>query len=102
LSFPLVTPYRPFRILYVSAVILVTLFLMAFLWFALYASINSVRAGIMATMTQYDVENSTYPNFVLADTFMSNLWAFFLVIVVIGLLYWVWIYSSRKGVPVYG
>lgn len=101
MSFPLVSPYRPFRVLYVSAVILVTLFLMAFLWFGLYAVIHSLRAGIVASMTQYDVENSTYPNFVLADTFMINLWGFFLVIVVMALLYWVYIYSQRKGELVY-
>ena len=73
------------------------LFLMAFLWFVLNVAIQSVRTGILASLVQYDVENSTYPNFVLADTFMSNIWTFFLVIVVMGLLYWVWIYSQRKG-----
>ena len=101
MSVPLVSPYRPFRILYQTAVVLVTLFLMAFLWFALYVAIHAVRTGVMATMNQYDVTNSTYPNFVLADTFMSNLWNFFLVIVVLGLLYWSYIYAQRKGKLVY-
>ena len=102
MSYPLASPYRPFQVLYQTAVVLVTLFLMAFLWFGLYACINSIRTGIMVTMAQYDVENSTYPNFVLADTFMSNLWTFFLVIVVMALLYWTYIYSQRKGLPAYG
>lgn len=102
MSSPLVNPYRPFQILYQTAVVLVALFLMAFLWFGLYACITSVRAGIIGTMTQYDTANSTYPSFVLADTFMSNLWAYFLVIAVLGLLYWVFIYSQRKGERVYG
>lgn len=100
MSFPLVSPYRPFQILYQTAVVLVALFLMAFLWFALNAAVSSVRAGILSGMVQYDVENSTYSNFVLADTFMTNIWTFFLVILVFGLLYWAYIYSMRKGVSV--
>jgi len=87
--------------LYVSAVVIVALFLMGFLWFGLYAVMEPLRAGIVNAMSQYDVENSTYPSFVLADAFVSNLWSFFLVIVVFILLYWVWIYSQRKGLPAY-
>lgn len=96
MSFPLVRP-RPFRVLYILSVVLVTLFVMAFIWFGLYAVMNPVRAGILSTMSQYDVENSTYQSFELADTFMSNLWTYILVIVVFALLYWVWVYSQRKG-----
>jgi len=101
LSLPIFPPYRPFRVLYITSVVLVTLFIMAFLWFGLYAAINSVRTGVLATMDQYDVSNSTHPNFVLADTFMSNLWVFFLVIVVLGLLYWVYLTAQRKGEVMY-
>ena len=101
MSMPLVSPYHPFHVLYQTAVVLVALFLMAFLWFGLYAGINSIRTGIMATMTQYDTADSTYSNFALADTFMSNLWQFFLVIVVVGLIYWAFIYAQRKGEVVY-
>lgn len=98
----MLSPPRPFRILYQTSVVLVCLFIMAFLWFGLYTAIDAIRTGIMATMSQYDVAGSTYPNFVSADTFMSNLWTFFLVIVTFALLYWVYIYSQRKGVPAYG
>jgi len=70
---------------------------MAFLWLTLFSAISPLRTGILASMTKYDVANTTYASFELADTFMSNLWIYFLVVVVFGLLYWVLIYSQRKG-----
>jgi len=90
--------YKPVRVLYVSAVVLVSLFIMAFLWFGLYSVMDGINTAAVASITQYDTENSTYSQFTLANTFMTNLWLFFLVIVVFGLLYWVWIYSQRKNV----
>lgn len=96
MSLPTLKP-QPTRTLYVSAVILVSLFVMAFLWFALYAAMSPIQSAIASTMSQYDVANSTHANYTLAETFMTNLWAYFLVIFVFGLLYWVWIYSQRKG-----
>jgi len=91
-------PFRPPNtgILYVFSVVLVSLFAMAFLWFVMYAAFTPIRAGITAAMTPYDVENSTYTSFEYADTFMSNFWAYFLVILILGLAYWAYIYSQRK------
>lgn len=93
---------QPTRILYVASVVLATLFIMGFLWFCLYACMSQIQTAVASSMSQYDIANTTYTNYELADTFMTNLWAYMLVIVVIGLSYWVYIYSSRKGVPVYG
>ena len=89
------TQPRPFRALYISAVIIVSLFVMAFLWFGLYAVIQQVGTAVASSMTKYDVANSTYTNFTLANTFITNVWLYFLVILMFGLLYWVWIYSQR-------
>lgn len=85
------------RILYTFAVVIVTLFVMAFIWFIMYAVVMPTRAAILTNMAQYDTANSTYSSFELADAFVNNLWAFFLVILVFGVLYWVYIYSQRKG-----
>lgn len=90
---------RPARILYIYAVLIVALFVMGFLWIVLYACIQPIQAGIASQMVQYDVNGSSYPHYQLADAFMSNLWTLFLVIVVFGLLYWVFIYAQRKGQP---
>lgn len=97
MSLPTVKPFAT-RQLYIYGVIVVTLFVMAFVWFICFAVITPVRTGITAQMTQYNSTN-TYGNFELADTFMSNLWAYILVITVLGLLYWVYHYSQRKGTP---
>jgi len=97
-SLPLVQPPST-RVLYVFSVIIVSLFIMAFLWFIMYGPIVAIRTGVVAAMTPYDVENSTYDSFELADTFVTNLWLYFLVIFVIGLAYWVWIYTQRRDVP---
>jgi len=83
--------------LFVYAVIIVALFLMAFIWLINYAVIAPLRAGILNGMTQYDVANTSYQSFEYADTFMFNFWGSFLVIAVFILLCWVYIYSQHKG-----
>lgn len=89
-------PYTPVRVMYQVAVVLVGLFLMAFLWYALYSCINPLRLATVANMEQF--ENMTsYPSYTLADTFMANLWLFFVAIAGVGLLYWSWIYGQRKN-----
>lgn len=100
MSFPLIKPH-PTRILYVAAVVIVSLFIMGFLWFFLYAVITPVQTAVASNMVQYDIANTTYTNYELADTFMTNLWQYFLVIFVLAIAYWVYIYSQRKGVPSY-
>ena len=89
--------FYPTQILYVSSVVIVTLFVMAFLWLALFSAISPLRTSIAANMAQYDVENTTYASFELAEAFMNNVWIYFLVVVVFGLLYWCFIYSQRKN-----
>lgn len=96
MSLPLIRP-QPTRIIYVFGVLIVSLFIMGFLWFIMYAVITPIQASIATSMSPYDVANSTYANYELADTFMTNLWAYMLVFVVFILLYWVYLYSQRKG-----
>jgi hypothetical protein len=74
---------------------------MAFIWFGLYAALSPLRTAIQGVMSQYNVNNSTYPSFELADTFMANLWTYLLMLFCFGLLFWVWIYSQRKGQVMY-
>lgn len=99
-NFPVVIPDKPVRALYVVGVVVVFLFLMGFLWFICYAVLSPLRLAAMGQAVQY-YEVDTFDNLLLADTFMTNLWTYFLVIAVVGLLYWVWIYSQRHGRGVY-
>ena len=63
----------------------------------MYVPITQVQAAIASTMEAYN-NDPTYASYELADTFMGNLWTYLLVIMVLGLLYWAWIYSQRKSV----
>jgi len=87
---------RPYHALYTFAVVFTTLFFMAFLWFALYQGVVAVRAATVSAMSQYSGQE-TYPTFQLADTFLSNLWYYFLVIMLFGLVLWVWVYSQKQA-----
>jgi len=98
MSFPFVAP-RPHRVLYVYAIILTALFITGFLWFALWSGVTSIRAAIATSMNQYDIANTTYQTFELADTFLNNMWTYFLVIFVFGILAYVFIYGQRKNAP---
>jgi len=86
---------RPYNALYTFAVIFTTLFIMGFIWFALYQGVAAVQAAIVPVMSQYSGED-TYPTFELVDTFLSNLWYYFLVAVVFGLALWVYVYSQKR------
>lgn len=101
LSLPTLKP-QPTWILYVTAVVLACLFIMGFLWFCLYAVFTQIQTAVASTMSQYDIANTTYTSYELADTFITNIWVYFLAIFLLGISYWVYIYSSRKGVSVYG
>lgn len=85
----------PIRALYTYAVILSVLFVMAFVWLFLNEAVASIRAGIVPGMTQYE-NHTNYQTFVLADVFVGQLWTLFLFLVIIGLAYWVFIYSQRR------
>lgn len=100
MSLPTLKP-QPTRILYVVSVVLACLFILGFLWFCLYACMSQIQSAVASTMSQYDIANTTYANYELADTFFQNIWAYMLVIIVLGVAYWVYIYSQRKG-QVYG
>lgn len=98
LSFPLLYP-KPVRVLYQMGVTIVFLFVLAFLWFLFYAVVTPLQTAIATSMTPFDVSNSTYPAYELANTFIENLWGYFLAVAIIGgLATWLYIYAQRKGV----
>lgn len=86
----------PIRSLYTYAVIISVLFVMAFVWLFLNEAVAGIRAGILPNMAQYE-NHTNYATFTMADTFVSQLWTLFLLLVIIGLAYWVFIYSQRKA-----
>ncbi len=93
-----VVPYPQTRILYVFGVALVFLFLFGFLWVVMYNVFVPLQTSVLSSMSQYDVANTSYAAFEVADVFLTNLWTYFLILGVLALLYWVWVYSQRKNV----
>jgi divalent metal cation (Fe/Co/Zn/Cd) transporter len=89
-------PIRPIRALYIIGVFFVGIFLLGFIWFVLYYAWYGIQGAIAQHMTSYYTD-STYATFELAHQFMINLWQYMLVIVFFILLYWMYIYSQRKG-----
>jgi len=81
--------------LYVTAVVLLMVFLGGFLVFVCYSAIDQIRSSIATQMSDYSALDS-YPNYELANTFMVNLWKFMPVILLLGVGYWVYIYSQHK------
>lgn len=85
--------------LYVTAVVLLAIFLGGFLIFTCYAAIEQIRVGVSAQMTEYSGLDC-YTNYGLADTFMGYLWTLLPVIMILGVGYWVYIYSQHKSAGV--
>lgn len=88
--------HRKRGVMYPYAVILLTLFAMAFFWVVWYMVVSGVRGAVMTGMEPLE-QNSTTPIFTLADTFVINIFTFFLMLMVIGLFLWVIMYSQHKG-----
>ena len=88
-------------VLYIYAVLLVTLLVMGFFWFAFYSAYGPIRYAIVPSMAKYD-NDSTYNTFEYAETFVNSLFTFFLVIICLGLAYWVYNTSQQKGDIMYG
>jgi len=86
--------------MYSYAVVIITLFLMGFLWLMWQTVVLQVRAGIISQMATYENETA-YATFELADIFVFNVWTFFLLIMMFGLLFFVIVYAQRKGRLVY-
>ncbi len=90
-------------VLYLYMVIILSLFACAFIWYVMGVCIQAVQEGTAASMASDKwVSNETYATFTLANTFVDNFWVYFLVLFVLGLLYYGYIFSQRKGVPDYG
>ena len=67
---------------------------MAIVWFTLFNIVSAVQtAGITAA----HAVGSDTGNFTLINTFVTNVMTWFLTIALLGLSYWVYIYSQRKA-----
>lgn len=98
MSLPYYTPKPPTRIIYVFVTVITFLFIIALVWFMLYAVILPVGASLTEIATSFHTESwPLYNTLSQAITFMQYFWKLLLVFAVFGLAYWVWIESQRRG-----
>lgn len=84
--------------IYIWLVSIVFLFIMAFLWFVFYYAITPVRTASNNLTAAYS-NHTSYAALELADTFMFNLWFYFLALAFIGILLWSYHAAQRRGPP---
>lgn len=84
--------------LYMLAVVLVAIFGLAFVWFI----INEVNTQVITVGHQVAYSLGTNSStFDLAETFMSNVSSWLLIIALLGVALWAWRYSQMKGERMY-
>ena len=84
--------------IYIFATIIVFLFVVAVVWFVVWAIITPVSDAITPIATSY--HNASWPlydqlNYSL--TFMTNFWQYLLALAFFGLVLWVYMYSQHRG-----
>jgi hypothetical protein len=67
---------------------------MAILWFIFSQIVSAVQVASKAIATTVGSTSVTYNQI---DAFLTNIFTWFLPIMLLGLAYWVYIYSQRKG-----
>jgi hypothetical protein len=82
------------RVIYVYAVVIISLMLMAIFWFIFQQIVEAIQISSRSLANSF---GSTSPTYTLADQFISNIFTYFLVLMLIGMTYWAYIYSQRKG-----
>ena len=84
--------------LYLYVVLLLALVAGAFMWYVMARCVQAVQEGVNEDLASDKwVDNGTWTAFSLANTFVNNFWTFFLVLLVLGLLYYAYIFAQRKG-----
>jgi hypothetical protein len=64
---------------------------------------QAIQVGTSSfTVAENWVSVDVAATWVLATTFVSDFWVYFLVIFVLGLLYYAYIFSQRRGQSAYG
>ncbi len=80
--------------MYVLGVFIAFIVVMAIMWFIM----TQIMGVIQLEGRQLAIEFNSYNDqFIGADTFITYLFMFFLLIALLGFAYWAWIYTQYKG-----
>lgn len=79
-------------------VVVMALFAVGAYWFFFANGVQSIEESINPTITSDKVATTgNWDSWVLANTFVNNIWLFFLVFLVIGLAYYGYNEAQRRG-----
>lgn len=87
-------------ILYILVTIGLFLFIIGFVWFVAWAVIVPIDNAISPVAESFHNESwGLYEEFGYAQTFMTNFWLYLLALAFFGLVFFVYMYSQRRGQP---
>jgi hypothetical protein len=90
-------------VLYLTVMFIITILAVAFVWYMLARAVSAMQSGVVnQTSSEMWISDDNWNAYYLANAFMNNLWQFFLVFLVLGLLYYGYIFSQRRGQGGYG
>lgn len=96
MSYP--TPFMPIRLLYALTIAIIFIIFLPFIIILFQIAITGVSNAISSQMTANSGVGEPYTAWGYANTFIVNIWYYMLAIALMGLAYWVWTYTQRKGV----
>ncbi len=86
-------------LLYVFLVLIISVVALVFLALLFSTMIQGVQEGtnpLLGVSTWVTPEH--FNVFYMAATVVTNFWTYVFGIIILGLMYWAWIYTQRKGV----
>ena len=82
--------------MYVIIAVLVGIFIVAFVWYPLAYTCDTVSIAVSAVMNQHS-GNAAYNLYQQSSLFMSTLWRALPALALISILIWAVIYTQRKS-----
>ena len=82
--------------MYIICVVLIGVFILAFLWYPLAYTCNTVSTTVSEIMSTHS-SNAAYSLYQQTSLFMTTLWRALPALALISLLLWAVIYAQRKA-----
>jgi len=83
--------------MYIIVVILIGLFIIAFIWYPLAVANTVLESTVSTYLSTYYSHLEAYSLFQMVDAFMTSFWRALPALALIGLLIWAVIYAQRKS-----
>lgn len=88
-------PQIPYRAIYIIVVSIAFVFLIGVVWFMFNEMFTLIRGAAVNISESLSTSSETFNS---ADTFLTAVFTWFPILALLGLSYWVYIYSQRRTV----